>query len=112
MALEGDVSEYMSFENVKRVTEIVNKEAFDYLFPMRNELYTYEGMLQAIGKFPAFCGESNMYDKDLDKTCKRELATLFAHFCQETGYHDPKNKEILEWRQGLWYITELACTEP
>jgi hypothetical protein len=66
---------------------------------MRNDLYTYDGFLRAIAKFPAFCGESNMdsYDKDLDETCKRELAFLFAHFGQETGYHDPWNS-IPEWR--------------
>jgi len=54
---------------------------------MKNDLYTYEGLSKAIGKFPAFCGETNLDDYDLDKTCKRELAILFAHFAQETGYH-------------------------
>lgn len=73
-------------------------------------------MLKAIGKFPKFCGESNLSENgyssdDLDMACKRELSFLFAHFGQETGYHDPHN-QIEEWRQGLWHVTEWACTEP
>jgi len=111
MALEGGVPDYLDFNNVQRVKNIINEEEFEEIFPMRNELYTYDGLLRAIGKFPAFCGESNMFGNDLNKTCKRELAMLFAHFGQETGYHDPHNI-IPEWKQGLWHITEWACTEP
>jgi hypothetical protein len=83
MALEGGVEGYMGFENVQRVMSILSSDDFDYVFPMKNDLYTYEGMLRAIGKFPAFCGESNLdgeYDNDLDMTCARELSMLFAHF--------------------------------
>ena len=82
MALDGPVSDYKSKANVKRVMELMDEDAWEALFPYRNELYTYDGFLEAVGKFPAFCGESNLatYHKDLDMTCKRELATLFAHF--------------------------------
>ena len=82
MALDGPVSDYKSKANVKRVMELMDEAAWEALFPYRNELYTYDGFLEAVGKFPAFCGESNLavYHKDLDMTCKRELATLFAHF--------------------------------
>jgi chitodextrinase len=81
---------------------------------MRLDLYTYEGFLHAVGKFPAFCGESNIedYNFDLDQTCKRELAIMFAHFGQETGNHDPNHPTIEEYRQALVHITEWACTEP
>jgi hypothetical protein len=82
IALEGEPDDFISFENVKRVDKILGEDDFDKLFPLRNKnTYTYEGLLKAVGKFPAFCDESNLsgYGKDLDKTCKRELATLFAH---------------------------------
>lgn len=40
--------------------DIVDEDEYEFLFPMRNDLYTYEGFIRAIGKFPAFCGESNL----------------------------------------------------
>jgi hypothetical protein len=108
----------MDFENVQRVAAILPESKYDEVFPMKNDLYQYQGFLRAIAKFPKFCGESNLgsdydasYNKDLDKTCKRELAFLFAHFGQETGYHDPNNA-IPEWKQALWHITEWNCTPP
>lgn len=57
---------------------------------MRHEIYTYEGFLKAVAKFPAFCGESNLvdYEKDLDMTCTRELAVMFSHWVKETGGHN------------------------
>ena len=79
----------MSKENVQRVQRVFPETKFNTLFPFRNQLYTYDGFLHAIGKYPAFCGEQgpslpgSLYD--LDSTCKRELAVLFAHFNQETG---------------------------
>ena len=45
-----------------------------------SDIYTYQNFLKAVAKFPAFCGESNGprgYNEN--DTCKRELATLFAH---------------------------------
>jgi hypothetical protein len=36
---------------------------------MKNDLYTYEGFLRAIAKFPAFCGEKNLDDYTLDESC-------------------------------------------
>jgi chitodextrinase len=59
-----------------------------------------------------FCGESNMdYSSNkADKTCKHELATLFAHFAQETGGHDPNHATLEEWEQGLVHINEWKCT--
>lgn len=111
MATDGDVLDYLSFPNVQRVQTLFPEADFDFVVPERNALYTYQGLLRAIGKFPAFCSESNMDVISLDETCKRELAILFAHFNQETGQHDT-SKALEEWRQGLWHITEWACTEP
>jgi len=80
VALDGDVLNYRDFDNVKRVLRLFPEEDYDFVVPERNDLYEYEGLLRAIGKFPAFCGESNLSGYTLDETCKRELATLFAHF--------------------------------
>ena len=66
---------------MKRVMSIISEDDFNNeIFPIRNELYTYEGFLRAIAKYPALCGESNLdkYQKDLVMTCKRELATIFT----------------------------------
>jgi len=80
VALEGSVPDYESFENVQRVMRLFPESSYDYVVPERNDLYSYDGLMRAIGKFPAFCGESNLLNYDLDDTCKRELAMLFAHF--------------------------------
>ena len=60
VAVDGDASDYKSKENVKRVMRVLNEASWNKLFPLRNELYTYEGFLHAAGKFEAFCGENNL----------------------------------------------------
>ena len=114
MTVDGDALDYMQKENVQRVMALVDEDAWDYLFPIRNELYEYDGFLHAVGKFEAFCGESNLGSQGYSalETCARELAALFAHFGQETGLHaeDP-SIEAEEWRQGLYWVTEIRCTE-
>ncbi|MCE7576215.1 hypothetical protein LZS94_01770 [Aliivibrio fischeri] len=73
-------------ENVKRIEQIVSESTWNFLFPKRAPEYTYRHFLQATGKFPAFCGT---YEdgRDSDAICKKSLATMFAHFTQETGGH-------------------------
>ena len=87
-------------DNVKRVEFILSEENFDDLFPRRHSSYTYTRLLQvsrnvvmvgcivpclqAIGKFPAICGYQGSETKS-DDICRRTLATMFAHFAQETG---------------------------
>lgn len=95
--------------NVKRIEGIVSAQAWEYLFPQRSTEYTYENFLKATGKFPAFCGD---YDdgRDAEKICKKSLATMFAHFTQETGGHTA-GLDIPEWRQGLVYVRELGWDE-
>jgi chitodextrinase len=72
----------MEFPNVQRVAALLPESKYNEVFPMKNDLYTYQGFLRALAKFPKFCGESNLvnYNFDSDKTCKRELSFLFAHF--------------------------------
>jgi len=116
VTLEGDVPEYMTFENVKRVQRVFDEDQFNFLFPKRRDIYTYDGLLHAIGKYPAFCGEKgpSLPDSDytLDDACKRELSTIFAHFNQETGggevYAQQQGLEF--WQVGLYWLTEIACS--
>jgi GH18 family chitinase/chitodextrinase len=96
-------------ENVKRVEQLVSAEQWEYLFPKRSPEYTYENFLKAVGKFPAFCGE---YDdgRDADAICRKSLATMFAHFTQETGGHT-EGWDVPQWRQGLVHVREMGWTE-
>jgi chitodextrinase len=95
--LDGDITDYEDKANVKRVKTVLTKSEFeDTLFPKRNAIYTYDGFLQAMAKFPKFCGEDNLSDYTADEACKKELATLFAHFAQESGIHDD-TLDVEEW---------------
>jgi chitodextrinase len=95
-------------ENVKRVERIVTPAAFEYMFSMRHSAYTYQGFLQAVGKFPGYCATYER--KDSDAICRKLIATLVAHGGQETGAHDP-NASIEQWRQSMYYLREAGCTE-
>ena len=90
----------------------LTEEEWDYLFPESLDLYTYEAFLQAVGEFPKFCGEGFMdADDTLLTSCKREISTVLAHVIRETG-HNEYERDYPQWRQGLMYITEIACTPP
>ena len=95
--------------NVKRLEAIVSNEDFEYFFPKRASEYTYQKLLQAIGKFPSFCGD---YDdgRNSDVICRKAITTMFAHFTQETGGHSEAWPEA-KWRQGLYFIREMGYTE-
>ncbi len=95
--------------NVKRVESILKEADWDYLFPMRAPEYTYSNFLKAIGKFPAVCG-TYTDGRDSDAICRKTLATMFAHFAQETGGHESW-RDIPEWRQALVYLREVGWTE-
>ena len=42
--------------------------------------HTYDDFLAAAAKFPMFCSESNSpLGYNVDDTCRREIATFFAH---------------------------------
>ncbi len=96
-------------ENVRRVEGIVSGNDWEYLFPKRTVEYTYRNFLQAVGKFPAFC-QSYTDGRDSDAICRRALATMFAHFTQETGGHT-SHWDVPEWRQGLVHVREMGWTE-
>ncbi|QHQ40900.1 hypothetical protein GTQ55_14610 [Microbulbifer hydrolyticus] len=95
--------------NVQRVESIVDNSDWDFLFPVRAAEYSYSNFLRAVAKFPAFCGDYND-GRDADAICRKSLATMFAHFTQETGGHTPHWSEP-EWRQGLYFIREQGWSE-
>lgn len=100
--------------NVQRVMKIMPEDIFEFLFARRNrDAYTYEGLLQAIAKFPAWCDDAADPTKK-DEACRKELATTFAHFVQETGENNPyaeKTTGVPLWRQGLYWVREIGGWE-
>lgn len=96
-------------DNVKRVEEILSQTDWDYLFPKRDEAYSYRKFLQAIGKFPAIC-QDYPDGRNADAICRRTLATMFAHFAQETGGHTA-HWDVPEWRQALVHVREMGWNE-
>ena len=95
--------------NVKRVESIISEADWQFLCPHRAPEYTYRKFLQAVGKFPAFCGD---YEdgRDADQIARKALATMFAHFTQETGGHT-HHWANPEWRQGLVHVREMGWSE-
>ena len=60
-----------------------------------------------MAKFPAFCNETNLPGWSVEMTCRRELASIFAHWGQETGLRDPSEGEF--WTQALYWVQEIRC---
>lgn len=95
--------------NVQLVESILSEQQFEYLFPRRAPEYSYRGLLQAVAKFPALCG-SYEDGRNVEAICRKTLATMFAHFAQETGGHENWRPEA-EWRQALVYVREMGWNE-
>lgn len=95
-------------DNVRRVEAIVPEDTFEHFFPKRAPEYTYRGLLQAFAKFPAIC--ATYEQQDSDAICRKTLATMFAHFAQETGGHEAW-WEVPEWRQALVHVREMGWDE-
>ena len=88
--------------NTKLVESIIKESDWEYMFPSRHPSYSYTNFLKAISKFPAVCSPAD------SATCRKVLATMFAHFTQETGAHDP-SLQVPQWRQGLAHLEEVGC---
>jgi predicted chitinase len=58
---------------------IVSRETYNALFPNRNGVYTYDGLIAASQQYPRFCTEGSLED------CKREAAAFLANISHETG---------------------------
>merc|ERR1711971_797719 len=109
---ESTMSEYSTKANVQRVSSIISEAKFNQLFPLADSFYTYGNFLKAVGKFPAFCNEFNadytghkINAENLEMTCKRELATLFAHIAYESGKNDDWHATP-KWKQGLFHVAD------
>lgn len=94
--------------NVQRVQALFSADDWERGFPLADPVYTYLNFLKAVAKFPFFCGETNL-DLSLDDSCRRELATLFAHWTQETGKRMPGEGEF--WQQALFHVEEMRCKD-
>lgn len=95
--------------NVRRVERLLTANDWQLLFPMRDASYSYTRFLQAVAKFPAICGDYGD-GRNADAICSKGLATMFAHFVQETGAHDP-GSPTQQWRQGLYFLREAGCSD-
>ncbi|MBK0413950.1 chitinase [Chromobacterium haemolyticum] len=95
--------------NVRRVERLLPAAKWEYYFSRRDASYSYQRFLQAIAKFPAICDDYSD-GRDGDAICRHSLATMFAHFAQETGDHN-RSDTVPEWRQGLKYLREMGCDE-
>ena len=95
--------------NVRRVERLLPAAKWDYYFSAREASYTYQRFLQAVAKFPAVC-DDYADGRDADAICRHSLATMFAHFAQETGDHNA-SIPLPQWRQGLKYLREMGCDE-
>ncbi len=79
------------FGNYDLIAQAVPEASYNVIFPDRVAAYTYEAFLKSAMAFPYLCGE----DGETLDTCKREFATMFAHWWQETS--------------GLIYLNEGTC---
>lgn len=105
--------------NVVRLKRVFPENTFNFMFPVANSglgplngngPYTYTNFLKAAAMWPDFCDYPSAVSEDPDSLCKRELASMFAHFAQEVGEHSTTSS-FPAWRQGLYYYTELGCSD-
>jgi hypothetical protein len=72
--------------------DIVTESMFNQMFPDRNPFYTYQGLVEATSKYPAFTGTGT------DEQKKREAAAFLANVARETGelvYIEQIQKDVL-----------------
>ncbi len=77
------------------LSSILGKSTFEAMFPSRNGFYTYEGLVEATKKFPAFATTGSADAR------KREVAAFLANVNHETGalvYVEEINKsDYTDW---------------
>ena len=92
-------------DNVRRLESVLSRTSFHTLFPRAHPAYTYENLLKAVGAFPAVCSSTYL--------CKKVLATMFAHFQQETAgliYLEEINKAEYCAQWTPWVREAFPCT--
>ena len=104
--------------NVLRMKRLLPENQWNLLFPLANmgegpliDPYKYTNFIEAASRWPSFCNDKVASSTlSLDQMCLRELASLFSQYAQEVGAHN-SSQSIPEWKQGLYYYTELGCEE-
>ena len=97
-------------ENIQRILRVCDEKCFNILFENRNNNFQYEEFLKAAQKYKFFCNESNDTTMSLDDMCKLELATLFAHWTQDTGIEFTTGAPAIEsWKNGLFFAYDKDC---
>jgi len=81
------------FSNYETIAGVVTADVFGRIFPNRRPEYTWDSFIKSAVAFPYLCGE----DGESEDTCKREFATMFAHWWQETS--------------GLTALSEGSCDQ-
>jgi basic endochitinase B len=86
------------------VTDVLNAEQYQKLFPHHALLYSYENFVAAAKSFPKFATQG---DRSLRL---KELAAFFANIAHETtsGWSDANGGPYV-W--GLFYVEEVACKD-
>ena len=83
-----EIEDIFSYENVQLVNAVMTESDWVAMFPQA-DASEYMAFLGAVAQYPAFCSEYNEQIAhhlwDLEKSCKRELATLIAHIQYESG---------------------------
>ena len=72
--------------------DVLSESVFNQLFPDRKAFYTYQGLVEATRKYPAFAGSGSTDQK------KREVAAFLANVARETGelvYVEQIQKDVL-----------------
>ena len=88
--------------NVKIVEEILTEEIFNKAFPNARTAYTYTNFLKALAPFTSIC--------KTELHCKQELATMFAHFQQDTNNIEMGNKGLRYCKTWLhWSVNNYPC---
>jgi len=91
--------------NVKIVESLLSNKKFRELFPRADPAYTYTNLLKAFAKFPALCTNQQI--------CRKTLATMFAHFQQETDglfYLNEINRNVYCSAWSDWVAAAYPCT--
>jgi hypothetical protein len=68
------------FTNYDLVTQSVTEQQYNTIFPNKLPTYPYASFVKSAMAFPFLCGENG----ETLNMCKKEFATMFAHWWQET----------------------------
>lgn len=81
---------------------IISEDQFNELFPNRNEVFTYKGLLESASKYPSFLNEGT------DEVKMNELIAFLANVSHETtGGWDLAPDGPYAW--GLHFAEEVGC---